>query len=27
VIGRVQDSWSDGTRSPLLFHDGGYHSL
>lgn len=27
VIGRVQQSWADGARDPLLFHDGGYHSL
>ncbi|MFI0900977.1 flavin reductase family protein [Streptomyces sp. NPDC020983] len=27
VIGRVQESWTDGTRSPLLFHDGRYHTL
>lgn len=27
VIARVHDSWTDGTRSPLLFHDGSYHSL
>ncbi len=27
VIARVTDSWLDGDRSPLLFHDGAYHSL
>ncbi|NJP43692.1 flavin reductase family protein [Actinacidiphila epipremni] len=27
VIGHVQQSWADGARDPLLFHDGGYHSL
>ncbi|MEU3223881.1 flavin reductase family protein [Streptomyces sp. NPDC006976] len=27
VIARVVDAWLDEGRSPLLFHDGGYHSL
>lgn len=27
VIGRVQDSWAGGSRAPLLFHDGRYHTL
>jgi flavin reductase (DIM6/NTAB) family NADH-FMN oxidoreductase RutF len=27
VIGRVRESWSSGTRSPLLFHDGHYQTL
>ncbi|WP_433894782.1 flavin reductase family protein [Streptomyces sp. CA-111067] len=27
VIGRVAESWLDGERRPLLFHDGGYHSI
>ncbi|MFD5782331.1 flavin reductase family protein [Streptomyces sp. NPDC126933] len=27
VIARVEDSWLDGGRGPLLFHDGGYHSI
>lgn len=27
VIGRVQESWSAGRAGPLLFHNGGYHSL
>jgi flavin reductase (DIM6/NTAB) family NADH-FMN oxidoreductase RutF len=27
VIGRVQDSWTGADRNPLLFHNGGYHSL
>ncbi|MCX5393364.1 flavin reductase family protein [Streptomyces sp. NBC_00094] len=27
VIGRVVDAWQDTDRRPLLFHDGGYHSL
>ncbi|WP_327243596.1 flavin reductase family protein [Streptomyces sp. NBC_01320] len=27
VIARVVDSWLDEGRSPLLFHDGAYHSL
>ncbi|WP_079176011.1 flavin reductase family protein [Actinacidiphila rubida] len=27
VVGRVEDSWLGTDRSPLLFHDGAYHSL
>ncbi|ARF76108.1 flavin reductase family protein [Kitasatospora albolonga] len=27
VIARVTDSWLDEGRSPLLFHNGTYHSL
>ena len=27
VIGSVQESWSGGTRAPLVFHNGGYHTL
>ncbi|NUV70556.1 MULTISPECIES: flavin reductase family protein [unclassified Streptomyces] len=27
VIARVTESWLDEGRSPLLFHDGSYHSL
>ncbi|MEU1125519.1 flavin reductase family protein [Streptomyces sp. NPDC005899] len=27
VIARVEESWLDEGRSPLLFHDGSYHSL
>lgn len=27
VVARVEDSWLDDDRSPLLFHDGTYHSL
>ncbi|MER5183475.1 flavin reductase family protein [Streptomyces sp. NPDC002896] len=27
VIARVVDSWLDEGRSPLLFHDGAYHSI
>ncbi|WP_328886261.1 flavin reductase family protein [Streptomyces sp. NBC_00316] len=27
VIARVVDTWIDERRSPLLFHDGSYHSL
>lgn len=27
VIARVEDSWHDGGRGPLLFHDGAYHAL
>ncbi|MGX1127956.1 flavin reductase (DIM6/NTAB) family NADH-FMN oxidoreductase RutF [Streptomyces glaucescens] len=27
VIARVVDAWLDEGRSPLLFHDGAYHSL
>ncbi|MFF3841068.1 flavin reductase family protein [Streptomyces sp. NPDC001930] len=27
VIGRVVDAWQEANRRPLLFHDGGYHSL
>ncbi|WP_328535988.1 flavin reductase family protein [Streptomyces sp. NBC_00344] len=27
VVARVEDSWLDDTRGPLLFHDGDYHSV
>ncbi|WP_031518578.1 flavin reductase family protein [Streptomyces sp. NRRL F-5123] len=27
VIGRVHEAWTGGSRSPLLFHDGRYHTL
>jgi flavin reductase (DIM6/NTAB) family NADH-FMN oxidoreductase RutF len=27
AIGRVQQAWSDGSRAPLMFHNGGYHAL
>jgi flavin reductase (DIM6/NTAB) family NADH-FMN oxidoreductase RutF len=27
VIARVEDSWLDEGRQPLLFHNGAYHSL
>ncbi|MFB8026182.1 flavin reductase family protein [Streptomyces sp. NPDC056465] len=27
VVARVEESWLDEGRSPLLFHDGSYHSL
>lgn len=27
VVARVTGAWLDGARSPLLFHDGAYHSL
>lgn len=27
VIARVDESWLDERRAPLLFHDGSYHSI
>jgi flavin reductase (DIM6/NTAB) family NADH-FMN oxidoreductase RutF len=27
VVAGVEDSWLDDGRSPLLFHDGSYHSI
>ncbi|MFF3325119.1 flavin reductase family protein [Streptomyces sp. NPDC002889] len=27
VVARVTDAWQDEGRRPLLFHDGGYHSI
>jgi flavin reductase (DIM6/NTAB) family NADH-FMN oxidoreductase RutF len=27
VVARVEDSWLDGGRAPLLFHNGAYHRL
>ncbi|MET9594983.1 flavin reductase family protein [Streptomyces sp. NPDC006516] len=27
VVARVEESWLDEGRSPLLFHDGSYHSI
>lgn len=27
VVARVEESWLDEGRSPLLFHDGSYHSV
>ncbi|SEG93371.1 Flavin reductase like domain-containing protein, partial [Actinacidiphila yanglinensis] len=27
VIARVEESWLDDDRRPLLFHAGGYHAL
>ncbi|WP_327292610.1 flavin reductase family protein [Streptomyces sp. NBC_01198] len=27
VIGHVQESWTGGASGPLLFHNGGYHTL